>query len=152
MTTDDDLQRCGIGIRGVAMTIDAGIWFVLLFVAIYPIAAVTGNVETTASGTDAQLEGTLGVLGFAVWLALGIGYHTVLEWQYSQTLGKRLVAIRALNEDGTALSLRSSLLRNGLRLIDWLPAFYLLGIVLVLVSDRSARLGDRVADTMVVRS
>jgi uncharacterized RDD family membrane protein YckC len=148
---DDSLNRCGIGIRGVAMAIDSVVWFALFFVATIAIAVPTGELQSTADGVNAELEGTLGTIAFLSWLALGIGYHTVLEWRTGKTFGKYLVSIRAVERDGGSLSLRSSLVRNVLRIVDWLPLFYVLGILLVLVSDDHERLGDRLGGTAVVR-
>jgi uncharacterized RDD family membrane protein YckC len=147
----DAPERCGLGIRGVAMTIDSVVWFALFFVATFPVAAATGQLETTASGANASLEGVPGTAAFVLWLALGLGYHTLFEWQFGKTLGKYLVGIRAANEDGSALSLRSSLIRNVARLVDFLPAFYVVGIVALVLSDEHERLGDRFAGTVVVR-
>ncbi|WP_248516743.1 RDD family protein [Salinarchaeum laminariae] len=152
MTETERLKRCGIGIRGVAMAIDSVVWFALFFVSTYAIAAATGQVETTPEGTNAELEGTLGTVGLLVWLSLGIGYHALLEWRSGKTLGKYLVGIKVVEEDDTSLSLGSSLVRNLLRIVDWLPLFYLLGIVLIAVSEERNRLGDRVGGTAVVRT
>lgn len=151
MENDDTPNRCGVGIRGVAIAIDSIVWFALFFVSTYAIALATGQIESTPEGANAELEGTLGTVGFATWLALGIGYHTFFEWRSGKTLGKYLVSIRAVESDGSSLTLRSSLLRNLLRIVDWLPLFYVLGIVLVVVSDGRVRLGDRVGGTAVVR-
>jgi uncharacterized RDD family membrane protein YckC len=147
----DSPERCGPGIRGVAMAIDAAVWFLLLFVAVYPIAAVTGDITATSEGVDASLSGTPGLVALVVWFALTLGYHTVLEWRYGKTIGKYLVKIRVTGGDGSPPSLRAAAVRNALRLVDWLPAFYVLGIVAVFASDESRRIGDRVADTAVVR-
>ncbi|MFC6952927.1 RDD family protein [Halorubellus litoreus] len=151
MENDEAPETCGIGIRGVAMAIDSVVWFVLLFAAIYPIAAVTGDITTVGGQTDASLEGTPALVAFGLWLGLSLSYHALLEWQYGQTIGKYLVKIRAADADGSTLSLRTAVVRNVLRLVDFLPAFYALGIATVALSDRRRRLGDRVADTVVVR-
>lgn len=144
--------ECGIGIRGVAMTIDAVIWFFpLFFIAVYAIALPTGEIETTASGLDANLTGTLGQLSFGLWVTLGIGYHTLCEYRWGKTLGKHLVSIKAVSGDGTPLTGREAVVRNVLRIVDFLPICYIVGIVVILVSDRPHRLGDRVADTTVIR-
>jgi hypothetical protein len=74
--------RCGVGIRGVAVTIDGIVWFPLFLVATLSVAAVTGELETTATGARAHLDGAPGTAAFALWLALGLGYHTVLEWRF----------------------------------------------------------------------
>lgn len=149
---DDTLDRCGVGIRGVAMAIDSIVWFALFFVATIAIAVPTGELQSTADGVNAELEGTLGTLAFLTWLALGIGYHALLEWRTGKTLGKYLVSIRAVEADGTSLSLRSSLVRNLLRLVDWLPLCYVVGILLIVFSEDDERLGDRLGGTAVVRT
>lgn len=151
MEDADSLDRCGNGIRGVAMALDTVVWMAIFMISTYAIAAATGQIETTSTGTNAELTGTLGTVGFLVWLGLAIGYHTLFEWRYGKTLGKYLVSIEAVEADGSSLSLRSSLVRNLLRIVDWLPFFYLIGIVAVAASEDRQRVGDRVADTAVVR-
>lgn len=151
MTESDAVERCGVGIRGVAMGIDSVVWLGLFLIATIAVGAVTGQLERTADGLNANLTGGPALLGLTLWLALAIGYHTLLEWRYGQTLGKRLVAIRVVRDDGEPLSLRDSTLRNTTRLVDWIPVFYLLGIGIMLISDTQQRLGDRIANTTVVR-
>ncbi len=41
-------------------------------------------------------------------------------------------------------------MRNVLRIIDGLPLFYLASAILIWTSEKKQRLGDRVADTIVV--
>jgi uncharacterized RDD family membrane protein YckC len=151
MQGTDRSDRCGVGIRGVAMAIDSVVWFALLFVAVYAVAAATGQIETVANGTDANLEGGPAAAALALWLGLAIGYHTVCEWRFGRTIGKALVRIRVESTDGTPLSLGASLARNLSRLVDWLPFGYVVGIVALVGSDQPQRLGDRLGDTVVVR-
>ena len=151
MDDAENVQYCGIGIRGVAMAIDAAVWFALFFVTTFLIATITGDVVTSGTGADADLTGTPALVAFVLWLGLSIGYHTILEWRYGKTIGKHLVSIRAAKEDGSPLTLRSSLTRNVLRLVDFLPILYVVGILFVIFSSRNQRLGDRLGSTAVVR-
>lgn len=150
MTSNTD-RRCGVGIRGVAMAIDSIVWFVLFMIAVSAVGLVTGDLQTTSEGVETNLEGGPAVVGLALWLAVSILYHTLLEWQWGKTLGKYLVSIKVTRTDGSSPSFLGSLLRNLLRLIDWLPFFYLVGIVTIAVSKSDRRLGDRVGNTIVVR-
>ena len=43
-------------------------------------------------------------------------------------------------------------IRNILRIIDWLPFFYIVGFVLVESQPQKKRLGDTVARTIVVKA
>jgi uncharacterized RDD family membrane protein YckC len=132
-----ELEHRGIGIRFVATVVDTAVLFVLG----YLIAMLTGS--TTGSGFSLQ-----GLPALA-WFAVGLGYFVVLEAEFGQTLGKRLVGIEVVTEMSEPLSYRASLVRNVLRAVDGL-FFYLVGVVLIYLSDEEQRLGDRVADTVVV--
>jgi uncharacterized RDD family membrane protein YckC len=146
------LKTCGVGIRGVAMAIDSFVWFGLFLSAVTAVGAATGQIETTASGVNTSLEGTNGMIGFGLWLALGIGYHTIFEWQFGKTMGKYLVGIKVTTYSGSGVSLLSSLVRNIFRLVDFLPVFYVVGIVMLLVTGRDQRIGDKFGRTVVTRT
>ena len=67
-----------------------------------------------------------------------------------QTPGKRLVGLRVLSVTGRPVHVGEAILRNLLRVVDSLPGVYAVGIVSVLASSRSQRLGDLAAGTVVV--
>lgn len=79
------------------------------------------------------------------------GYFVFFEWVMSgQTPGKRLLGIRVIKEGGYALRFLDSLVRNLLRIVDFLPFGYGVGLTTVLVTPRSQRLGDLAAGTLLV--
>jgi uncharacterized RDD family membrane protein YckC len=79
-------------------------------------------------------------------------YGILCEWLlHGQTLGKRLLKLRVVDAAGLRLEPSQIIVRNLLRLIDALPAFYLLGGVTCLLNPRMQRLGDIAAGTVVVR-
>lgn len=82
-----------------------------------------------------------------------------LNWLYpvffevyfqGQTPGKKAMKIQVLLIDGTMVTWGASLLRNLLRTVDFLPFFYALGVMTMLMSRDFRRLGDLVANTVVV--
>lgn len=152
MEETDRAGYCGIGIRGVAIGIDSFVWIALLFVAIFITGAFTGQLETGAQGLNSHLSGTPAAIALGLWFVLALGYHTVFEWQFGKTIGKTLVNIRVTSVDGSRLTLGASMIRNVLRLVDWLPGLYLVGIAGAALSERKQRLGDRLAGTAVVSS
>lgn len=87
-------------------------------------------------------------IGFFVWVT---GYGIVLEWLWNgQTLGKRLLRLRVMDERGLPLRFSQVVIRNLLRAIDGLPIAYLVGGVAALMGRKSQRLGDFAAATIVV--
>ncbi len=96
-----------------------------------------------------------GVMGGGVMLIL----YFLLEWFYpvlfevyrgGQTPGKRSLGIHVVNDDGTPVEWGTSLLRNLLRAVDFLPFAYVAGLVSMVVAGNFKRLGDLAAGTLVV--
>jgi uncharacterized RDD family membrane protein YckC len=95
-----------------------------------------------------DLAMALQVLGFFV---LSVGYGMSLEWFWrGQTLGKRVLQLRVVDEAGLALQPSQVVIRNLLRAVDALPFLYLLGGAAMLLSRNGQRLGDYAASTVVV--
>ncbi len=130
----------GVGIRIVAAIVDGIIYFIFAWV----FAAATGN--TSSSGFE--LNGAPALFTMAIWLA----YYVVLEGLVGGTIGKLVVGIRVANANGQAPGLMPALIRNVLRIVDFLPMFYILGILTIAFSREKQRVGDRVAGTYVVSS
>ena len=66
------------------------------------------------------------------------------------TPGKKSQGIYVCHDDGTPITLSASMIRNLLRVADFLPFMYLVGVFSVLFNRKSQRIGDMVAGTMVV--
>lgn len=94
---------------------------------------------------------------------LGGGFFLIflfaIEWLYpvlfevymrGQTPGKRLLGISVINDDLSPVTLGTSMVRNLLRTVDFLPLFYLAGLVTMLSNRRFQRLGDMAAGTLVI--
>lgn len=131
------LEHRGNGIRAVAVIIDLVVWAIIGYV----VAVATGS--TTGAGFE--LEGVPAFL----WYVAFFVYYIVLEAQFGQTIGKKAVGIKVVTETGDPIDYRASLIRNVLRLVDGL-FFYLVGAIFVYRSSTAQRLGDRIANTVVV--
>lgn len=90
-------------------------------------------------------------LMFVLVLALPTAYHMIFEALWNgQTLGKRAAGIRVRMADGSPITPGAALMRNLMRYVDILPGAYTVGILSMFFTERSQRLGDIVADTVVV--
>jgi len=80
------------------------------------------------------------------------GYYVYFEvYNDGQTPGKRKLGIRVVTVQGGRIDWSASVSRNLLRIIDFLPAFFVLGMASILFSNRHQRLGDLAAGTIVIR-
>lgn len=87
-----------------------------------------------------------------LYFVISIGYGIVLEWRWhGQTIGKRVLGLRVVDAQGLRLQLSQIVLRNLLRLVDMLPAVYLVGGLACFFSRNCQRLGDLAAGTIVAR-
>jgi uncharacterized RDD family membrane protein YckC len=85
------------------------------------------------------------------FFVVSIGYGILTEWHWQgQTLGKKLLRLRVMDEQGLRLQFSQIVIRNLLRFMDSLPALYLIGGLVCLFSRRAQRLGDFAANTIVV--
>ena len=95
--------------------------------------------------------------GFALsvisYFVVSIGYGIFLEWNWrGQTVGKKLLRLRVVDVEGMRLQFNQIVVRNLLRFVDSLPAFYLVGGLTCWFNSRCQRLGDIAANTVVVRN
>ncbi|MEP6664270.1 MAG: RDD family protein [Verrucomicrobiota bacterium] len=91
-------------------------------------------------------------ISILVFFVLQIGYGITAEWHWrGQTIGKRLLRLRVVDAQGLRLQFSQIVLRNLLRFVDMLPAFYLVGGITAFLNRRGQRLGDLAANTLVTR-
>lgn len=144
-------EVAGIGSRFLAALVDTLLILILEgFIGLAVILA--DNYFSGALGPDSRLIAWLiagvGLLLFFVFW----GYYIFFELLWNgQTPGKRLAGLRVIRANGAPITLPESAIRNLVRLIDFLPTFYGLGVVVMFIDRQSRRLGDLAAGTLVVR-
>jgi uncharacterized RDD family membrane protein YckC len=134
----------GIGSRFAASLLDIIIEIVLLIVIF--LGTVTIAPFSSAGGTVA------GVLLITLIFMLVWGYYLLFEaFWHGQTPGKFALHVRVIKASGHPIGFTESAIRNLLRIVDWLPSFYALGVITMFIDQRSRRLGDLAAGTVVVK-
>lgn len=151
-SVDLSLEPAGLGSRFLAAWIDG------LVQAALSVLLLIGTVTYIAPSDSRSLQDRLAndliyailLLVLAIIL-LGI-YKLLMEAVWNgQTVGKRMVGIRVVREDGLPAPLMSLTIRNLMRAVDYLPFGYLVGSVAILTNRHGQRLGDLAAGTIVVR-
>jgi len=139
----------GLMSRFLALLIDTVVSFVLTIVIFLALGILTALAGLGLGSTAAEL----GMAAqFVVWFVVDWGYMVLLESVWSgQTIGKRVMGLRVIQDTGVRVGPLQALLRNLVRPVDKLPVFYLIGGVAALLSGTQQRLGDLLAGTIVVR-
>ena len=145
---NDTIKYAGLGRRFLALLID---W--LLFCAVFfPVTRIVKGVWLMMPNDHNWVNGWFIFdplcLVFLIIMAL---YIILLEGLLGATLGKWIVGVRVIGTDGHLPGVWKSAARNFLRMIDSLPAFNILGVILILRSPERTRFGDRVAGTRVIQ-
>ncbi len=140
---DLTLDLAGPGTRSYAFVID---WHVrlLLAAAWLLIAYYVFDIALT-------LKAKAGFFSVLPALIIYFLYHPILEVaMHGRTPGKRMAGVRVVSRDGGAPSTAALLIRNIFRLIDSLPAAYVLGLTACFVTSNRVRVGDMAAGTLLV--
>ncbi|MCB0034756.1 MAG: RDD family protein [Anaerolineales bacterium] len=141
-------ELAGIGSRFMAALVDTTL-LVLLLLLVW--AAVLGIVFLTA--TDVQVAGNTAIMALAVLLNFIFlwGFYIFFEILWNgQTPGKRWVGLRVIRANGLPVTVTEVIIRNLVRIIDFLPLAYGFGVVTMFINPQSRRLGDLAAGTIVV--
>lgn len=132
------LSPAGLGSRFLALLMDVTIILGLLAalrLVLNPIISpgVVQAVDTTAS------------------FVLFVGYPIYFEVRHQgRTLGKRAFGLRVVDGRGLPIRLEQSFVRNIVRALDFLPLLYGFGGLISLFDRDRRRMGDILADTLVV--
>ncbi len=136
--------------RAFAQVIDLFLIFALSFIVLIVLGTIGGVLGATGSSNAfASVFSTIGIL---MMIGILLGYSFVLEafWD-GRTIGKRLLGLKVVKEDGSPVDIGSALIRNipALVSLGWIA--YLVALFSMAASDRRQRLFDRLAGTVVVQ-
>jgi uncharacterized RDD family membrane protein YckC len=136
-------QVAGLGTRAIAQLLD------LLIVLGILVALSLAAGAAAAFINDAILADLILIIGAFITV---FGYFWVSEAMWSgQTLGKKAFRLRAVGDRGEPLTFLQAGIRNIVRIVDFLPYGYGVGVVVLFINGKGKRLGDLAAGTIVVK-
>jgi uncharacterized RDD family membrane protein YckC len=144
--------RRAFGRRVLAVVIDVLVLsLVYAFVnGDYGVAHVTSGSPVPSHGSGYAYYSSSTDVGWAWLTFVWLVYYFGLEALFGATVGKGLVRLRVTDCEGRRPSLRQVVVRNAVRIVDALPIGYLLGGSAAMLLPWRQRLGDRLANTIVL--
>lgn len=128
-------------IRGLAWLIDVAIRLLILLAL-----ATLLSLTTVSDQSEYSLFGLFLIVQFVInWF-----YTTLFEAISGATPGKKYFALCVVHDNATPITWSGAIIRNFLRVVDFLPFFYITGLSAMLIDNRFRRLGDLAAGTLVV--
>jgi len=144
-------QLAGLGSRTAAFIIDQLILTtinILIFIILFVILVGRPSMSFLLFY---EVDSVMVAVTIIILFLLNWGYFFAYEYfSGGRTIGKKIIGIRVIQENGHSITLLSSFIRNLLRIIDSLPANYFLGIIMIFFHSKHKRIGDLVAGTIVV--
>jgi len=146
-----EYELAGIGSRFVAIVIDLIIQFGIS--AVLFLAMVISSPTILDDGLYSIFSSIFSSIMFILIAVIFMGgYFILFEIIWSgQTPGKRVAQIQVIKDTGEPVGFLGVLLRNILRIVDFLPVYYILGVIMIIVNKQNKRVGDIVAKTIVVK-
>jgi uncharacterized RDD family membrane protein YckC len=133
-----DVVLAGLGSRFLARLLDSVIQFLAIIALTVGIGAADSGVFTAVSL----------VLIFLVVFAYDVAFEVL---NHGRTPGKLAAGIGVVGDAGEPVRFLASAIRNIVRIVDFLPVFYLVGSISIVATRHDQRLGDLAAGTVVAR-
>lgn len=146
---DFSYRIAGIGSRFLAAIIDTILLLTVQILLLSLVFAMLQFIDTETSDNGMSIILAIwGVLSFAFFW----GYYIFFELLWNgQSPGKRIIRLRVVREGGRPVTFAASAIRNLIRVIDFLPGFYGLGVLVMFIDRQARRLGDLTGGTLVVK-
>src|SRR5699024_12815380 len=137
----------GLGSRATAMIIDQVLLTVVNIVLVFALVFI---LESDFIFSVGGYPGWIIAVWVLVLFIINVGYFFFSEYFFNgKTIGKNIIGIRVIQENGHSITLLSALIRNLLRVMDMLRTGYLVGMILVFLNHKHIRLADIAAGTIV---
>lgn len=136
------LRVAGPVARGLAWLIDACV--------VIGVMILVGLVVSLAIEPLFGEEVSQGVMLLCMFLVTWFYFVYFEAGKKGATPGKRSMKLKVVTPAGAPITVTQAIIRNFLRFVDFLPAAYGVGLVVSLSTKRFQRVGDLVADTVVI--
>lgn len=134
-----------IGTRFQATVIDS------LLIVLLQLIAIAIMLAAANLGELFEASGWFIGIFLMLMFVLYWGYYIVFELVWNgQTPGKRFIGLRVVDRNGVPVGLAASIIRNLVRIVDFFPIGYGLGVIVMFINKRGLRLGDMASGTLVI--
>lgn len=135
----------GIGSRGLAAGVDSCILLIIVLILL------AGGLGLSLVSVTAAVAGPTLIVVVVIASVVPVLYYVVCEVATGgRSIGKSLFGLRVVDLRGVPVGLGDSLVRNLVRILDFLPLLYAVGVVTMFAGRQPRRLGDLAAGTVVV--
>jgi uncharacterized RDD family membrane protein YckC len=137
------LDVAGLGSRFCAALIDSLILIIASLLGFFSLNPLIGG---------GAVGSWIAAIAILIFFFVSWGYYIIFEMVWNGgSPGKRAFKLRVVKRGGYPITLVSSTVRNLMRIVDFLPLFYSVGILTMMIDKNWRRLGDLAAGTLVIK-
>lgn len=145
------VETAGLGTRFAAVLIDMTLQLLVMALIAFAAMSLVMRIPTSSDWNRILASFGSALVAIVVFLVT-YAYFFFFEWLMDgQTPGKRWLHLRVLQTTAMPITMWAALVRNLLRIVDFLPAFYGIGAFVAVLNPHNRRVGDLVAGTVVAR-
>jgi len=141
---DIDYEVAGLGERILARLIDLAIFFLVYILGLF-----------IGGWANWYVDGSFGIIiAVIVYAVLFVFYDLIFEiFMNGQSIGKRIMKIKVISLDGGQPRVGQYFMRWLFRIVDFLLTWPgLVALIAAAVNDKTQRIGDMVAGTILIRT
>ncbi len=119
----------------------------IIFGTDWRFATMMTFIDTPTTG---ELIGQIAIIPSIIFGVIFLGYFILFESLARTSVGKTIMSMTIVKEDGTAIGVREALIRTFYRGIDGAPFWYFVGLITIFLSPTHQRVGDHSGQAIVV--
>lgn len=140
-----NFTTASVGERVLAYLLDVVIIMSYYGVVLFLIFSIFDMSDLTESD-GASVMAVYGLISLPV-VFYALFFENLME---GQTVGKKILKIKVIKIDGYQSSFADYLIRWLFRIIEVTPPFSFIGLIVMIINDKSQRIGDMAAGTAVI--
>jgi uncharacterized RDD family membrane protein YckC len=106
----------------------------------------------TFAKTTGGMPDSMAVLPTILMVVMYLGYFIIFESVAQTSIGKTLLGLTVIKENGQKAGLREAIVRTLFRGVDGAPLWYFTGLIAIFLSPTRQRIGDHIAQAIVVET
>ena len=145
-------ELAGLGSRFLALMVDMIAQVAIAIAFMFAFAFASPGIQRMGWVAGKNVVAWLIAFAILVLFLIFFGWFVIFEaWWSGRTPGKRALGLRVVRDGGFPLDVGAAIIRNLVRIAEFLLGFYAISAVSALISKENKRLGDFAAGTLVVR-
>lgn len=143
-----EYELAGLGSRFIALFIDTLIQLSMMLLTIFIMGIGIALVFVDYSHINSIIVAISIIILFVIFFGYYVFFEMLLK---GQTIGKKVIKLRTIKNNGEPINIFDSFLRNLFKVLSFIPPLYFIDAIMMVYTKKYKRIGDFAANTIVVK-